>query len=166
MMRWLFMAAALAAGLGACSPSDQKAAQTSGPPVAIKMQSSLVARDAVEKAVAAFKEACSPLNEHWRDVKEIRVDVTDEFADHRLKRGWKAYVHVAVRLSEDPATLPAANDQAGVVAGHTLHYDLGGGSEPGMLGSKRASQMLCGMPISNSGADTFKAVPAMDVLKY
>jgi len=53
-----------------------------------------------------------------------------------------------------------------VIAGHTSDFDIGGGPEPGVLGTKRVSQFLCGMPIAERGEQTFKPIPALSFIRY
>lgn len=154
----LVVAAALL--LGAVSARAQT------PPVDISITQNVLPRDDVAKAVDVFKRACSPLNQYWADIKSIGVEVAPEVAEYRLEKGWNANIHITVKVPDDPRVIPKFDRRTGVIAGHTLHYDIGGGRDPGMFGGKRVSQMLCGMPISDRGADTFVRLPELSFLQY
>src|SRR5688500_8965916 len=127
------------------------AAGAQEPPVNVSIQGNALPREDVLRAVEVFKRNCSPLNRYWADIEAINVAVREEFAAYRLAKGWKATIHVTIAVPDNPRLIPKADGRIGVIAGHTLHYNLGGGAEPGMFGSKRVSQMLCGMPISDRG---------------
>jgi hypothetical protein len=116
-------------------------------------------------ALNTFRQNCRPLGDQfWNDVTEARVEVDEETANHRLSRGWKANVHLALKYADNPQVGPATASEAGVLAGHTLHYDLGGGQTPGFLASKRSSQYLCGLAVDPNGGDVFASVPALKFL--
>lgn len=123
-------------------------------------------REEVSRAIELFRQACKPLGDerYWSELVEIKVESGVEYAPHRLARGWSTGLHLALRIPDRPTRIPAHDDRTGVIAGHTLHYDLGGGKTPGFLSSKRVSQFLCGAPVSQEGSDTFKAVPALSIL--
>ena len=134
--------------------------------VTVDNQTSMSGAD-IDRAFDIFKRNCSPLDRYWSDIQTVRITVRTEYgADHRLAKGWKTAIHLAIVVPQNPRLIPAANNRVGVIAGHTLHYHLGGGSEPGMMGTKRVSQFLCGMPIADNGHDTFKAVPELAFLRY
>ncbi|MCQ1836223.1 hypothetical protein [Neorhizobium galegae] len=114
----------------------------------------------VVEAVRIFREKCRPLGDAaWEDVTKVEADVFEEYAGHRLKRGWKYTLHLAVHYADAPKVGPAFSEEAGVLSGHVLHYDLGGGQTPGFLAAKRSSQFLCGVPIDHKGSDVFVPVP-------
>lgn len=116
-------------------------------------------------ALDTFRRNCRPLGyEFWSDVTNIKVEIVDELAPHRLARGWHANVHLALKYSDDPQVGPAFASGTGVLAGHTLHYDLGGGSTPGYLASKQSSQYLCGLSFNANGDDVFEGVPELKFL--
>ncbi|EAB6718104.1 hypothetical protein BO068_005229 [Escherichia coli] len=132
----------------------------------VEIQGDAFDRETVEKVLVEFWKACKPLAQHLEDVHTIRVETGEEFAQHRLDKGWKKSFHIAIPLSEELTSLPKSDPEIGAIAGHTLHYHLGGGSQPGMLGSKRVSQKLCGMTVANDGSDTFKKVPSLRLIHY
>lgn len=120
--------------------------------------------DALE-AIDLFRQACRPLGgEFWGDVTAIAVTIDKEYADHRLALGWDNTLSLELSYSDDPQYGPASASGTGVLAGHTLHYDLGGGKKPGFLASKRSSQYLCGLPFDANGNDVFVGVPQLKVL--
>jgi hypothetical protein len=136
------------------------------PVVNITIKAEPLKREDVGRAIEIFKRACTPLNRYWTDIQTIDVEVSPEFADFRLEKGWKANIHVMIRVPDNPRLIPRSDSRIGAIAGHVLHYNLGGGRDPGMFGSKRVSQMLCGMPITDRGADTFKSIPDLGFLRY
>jgi hypothetical protein len=136
------------------------------PEVSISIRGGSLSREDVLKAIEVFKDVCAPLNRHWSDVKGMEVEAMGEYAPHRLAKGWTTGIFVRVKLPDKLSSLPNYDDRVGVISGHTLHYNLGGGSDPGIFGSKRVSQLLCGMPIGDSGQDTFKSIPALRFLRY
>jgi len=136
------------------------------PGVNITINDDALKQEDVGRAIEIFKRACTPLNRYWADIQTIDVEVSREFADFRLEKGWKANVHVMVRVPDNPRLVPRSDRRIGAIAGHVLHYSLGGGRNPGMFGSKRVSQMLCGMPINGRGDDTFKSIPDVGFLRY
>lgn len=123
-------------------------------------------REEVDHAIALFRQSCKPLGDepYWSELVEIKVDTGVEFAPHRLERGWSTEFHLMLRVPDRPTRIPTFDDSIGIIAGHTLHYDLGGGKTPGFLSSKRVSQFLCGGPVNQDGRNTFTSVPAMSVL--
>lgn len=115
--------------------------------------------------IEAFKDACRPLgSDYWDDIEEVSLEVKKEVVSDRQSRGWTTSFHLALKYSEHPTHGPAFAPGIGVLAGHTLHYQLGGGKKPGYLAIKRSSQYLCGLPSSENGNDVFKAVPAFMLL--
>ena len=119
----------------------------------------------VRAALTVFRNACRPLGtEFWDDVEEVTVNIQKEVADHRLARGWDPSFQLALKYAENPKRGPSFASGTGVLAGHTLHYSLGGGRTPGYLASKRSSQYLCGLAISPNGEDVFQSVQALDIL--
>jgi hypothetical protein len=123
-------------------------------------------REEVDRAITLFRQACKPLGDerYWSELVEVKVETGAEYAPHRLARGWSTGLHLMLRVPDRPTRIPTYDDSTGVIAGHTLHYDLGGGKTPGFLSSKRVSQFLCGAPVSQDGSESFKAVPGMSVL--
>ena len=111
-------------------------------------------------ALEIFRRNCRPLGEEfWSDVTEARVDIRQETAPHRLARGWKADVHLSLKYSDEPQVGPSYASGAGILRGHTLHYNLGGGETPGFLATKQSSQYLCGLSFDDKGDDLFVPVP-------
>lgn len=131
----------------------------------VDIKSSKYSKEDAADIVAMFRRNCRPLgNEFWADVGEVNVSISDEYAEHRLARGWTTNIHLSIKYSDNPNTGPAYAAGTGVLAGHTLHYDLGGGSSPGYLATKRSSQYLCGLSISDDGSDVFEPVPEFSAL--
>src|SRR5687768_7293396 len=81
------------------------------PVVKINLHSSTLGRDQVQKAVDIFKENCSPLNKHWADITSIDVTVQEDFAEHRLARGWKTQIKIEIKVPAKPRSIPAYVDQ-------------------------------------------------------
>jgi len=120
----------------------------------------------VDKAIDVFRQNCQPLGgKGWSDISKVEAEVSEEYAPHRTAKGWKTTVFLKLRLSNDPKIIPAADRDAGVIAGQTLHYAIGGGTSPGYFATKRSSQLLCGLPVNDRGGDEFKAVPAFSFLE-
>ncbi len=103
-------------------------------------------------------------HEFWSDVTEISVEIAEETADHRLARGWKNTLFLSLKYADNPQVGPAYASGTGVLAGHTLHYDIGGGETPGFLATKRSSQYLCGLPFNTNGNSIFVDVPQFKFL--
>lgn len=119
----------------------------------------------VEKAIGLFRRNCLPLGgEFWGDVIEIEATLAEETALYRQERGWKNSITLRVQYSDDPKFGPSIASGAGVLAGHSLFYILGGGDTPGFFASKRASQYLCGQSFSDRGDDLFTEVPELSFL--
>ncbi len=135
------------------------------PPLLI--EGSGFSRDEVLRAIASFRKACRPLGDdyYWSELVEVRAETGIEFAPHRLARGWTTGLHLALRVPDRPTRIPTYDDSTGVIGGHTLHYDLGGGQTPGFLSSKRVSQFLCGAPVNQDGKNTFTNVPELGILR-
>lgn len=120
----------------------------------------------VEKAIEVFRQNCQPLGgKGWSDISKVEAEVSEEYAPHRTAKGWKTTVFLKLRLTNDPKIIPADDRDAGVIAGQTLHYAIGGGTSPGYFATKRSSQLLCGLPVNDRGGDEFKAVPAFSFLE-
>lgn len=156
-MKRLFTAAALACASPALAAT---------PPIEITQTDPSIPEGEIREAVRVFLENCSPLNGYLADFQTIKVRTGREFADHRLSRGWKTDIHITLTVPDQPRYVPKFDPRTHLIAGHTLHYHIGGGSSPGILGSKRSSQMLCGLPIDQNGSDTFKSVPGLSLIRY
>lgn len=136
------------------------------PPVSFAIRSQTVSQADAERVIAVFKENCAPLREYWDELEGVEVEVRDdELATNRLEKGWKTRVQLRLKVPENPRLIPVYDPRTGVIAGHTLYYDVGSGREPGMFASKRVSQLLCNLPINQDG-DTFVSIPGFDFLKY
>ncbi len=119
----------------------------------------------VQVAIDQFRRNCRPLGaEFWGDVEEISAQIYKEYAEHRLARGWTTTMSLALKFSRDPKYGPAFASGTGVLAGQTLHYDLGGGITPGFLAIKRSSQYLCGLAFSHDGDQLFVPVEGLKFL--
>ncbi len=115
-------------------------------------------------AIDIFRRKCQPLGgEFWGDVTSIQVEISEESANYRRARGWKNSVWLRLNYSQDPKFGPSFASGAGVLAGHTLHYFLGGGETPGFFASKQSSQYLCGLSFAE-GKDIFVDVPEFKFL--
>lgn len=131
----------------------------------IEIKGSDFDRPTIQRIVDVFMQACPRLRNGQSDIQTIRIETNAEYAEHRLKRGWKTGIHIAIPLPQTLQTLPEFDDRVGVIAGHTLHYDIGSGITPGILGQKRVSHLLCDMPIAE-GSDSFKPVTAFEFIAY
>ncbi|WP_342162143.1 hypothetical protein [Methylobacterium sp. SD21] len=136
------------------------------PTFVISMRTSKISEADVRRAVQIFWRNCQPLSSYTSDIKQIAVDVSDEWADFRLARGWKISIEATVRVPDDPKEIPRYDPRVHVISGNNLFYNIGGGATPGFTSGKRAAQLLCGLPITQNGSDTFKAVPELDFIKY
>jgi hypothetical protein len=118
-------------------------------------------RTTIDEALAAFMQSCAPLTtEYWSDVVTAVARVHQEtYARARLERyGWRREIDIEIAISDHPKTIPRRFD----VAGHTLHFALGGGTSPGIVGAMRV-QGLCAMSTVR-GDDSFKPVPELAVI--
>jgi hypothetical protein len=118
-------------------------------------------RSTIDEALALFVRSCAPLTtEYWVDVVSATASVYSETYDKaRLERyGWRREIEVAILIKDHPAVIPRRFD----VASQTIHFVLGGGTSPGILGSKNG-QALCEMGAAR-GAEGFKSVPALAVI--
>jgi hypothetical protein len=118
-------------------------------------------RSAIDAALAAFVRSCAPLTtDYWGDVVWATATVYSEtYAKQRLERyGWRREIAIAVLIKDHPTSIPRRFD----VAAHTLHFSLGAGRSPGIVGAKDA-QALCAMG-SARGAEGFKSVPELVVI--
>lgn len=131
----------------------------------IEIQGSEYDADLIAQIVTDFLAECPRLKKGVTDIRTIKVKTSSEYAEHRLKRGWKTNIHISIALPDKLDALPAFDDRVGVIAGHTLHYDIGGGKTPGFLGQKLVSHFLCDMKLMQ-GSDSFKAVPAFASISY
>lgn len=113
-------------------------------------------------AVEALRRNCRPLgDEFWEDVTKIQVTIEEETADYRTAHGWKNSMYLMLKYSDAPKFGPSYATGAGILAGHTLHFVLGGGWEPGIFVGKRSSQYLCGLSFKADGSDLFLPVPQL-----
>ncbi len=122
----------------------------------------------VTRAFDIFKANCPPINGAWgRDIESIRIRTLRERADFRLAKGWTTNIYIQIVVAKNPRHIPALDTRHMVhLAGNTMHYAIGGGSEPGILTTGRKSEILCGMPVSDGNRHTFKPVPALSFLRY
>ncbi len=80
---------------------------------------------------------------------------------------WTTNIQIEIVVTKNPRHIPALDTRHTVhLAGNTMHYAIGGGSEPGILATGRKSEILCGMPVSDGNRHTFKPVPALSFLRY
>lgn len=135
------------------------------PTISIERKTDAISEADVAKAVETFKEACKPLGgAYWGDVVSVSAEAFEEYASFRLDLGWKHTLHLAIKLSDKPEAMPEFNDDIGVLAGQNLHYDIGSGSKTGFFASKRASQLLCSLPVDEAGNDVFHDEEAFSFL--
>ena len=135
------------------------------PSVSVERKTEAFSDSEITQALDTFKASCKPLGAaYWGDVESVSVEAFEEYATFRLDLGWKHTVHLAIKLSEKPEAMPEFNDDIGVLAGQTLHYDLGAGKKTGFFASKRASQLLCGLPVDEAGNDVFQDEKAFSFL--
>ncbi|WP_332117254.1 hypothetical protein [Azorhizobium caulinodans] len=131
----------------------------------VEFKTSGFAQADFDKALEAFRTLCKPLGTSgWSDVVEVQGEFFDEYAAHRRAKGWTKTLSLRIKLANPPLKLPASDDRVGVVGGHVLYFDIGGGKEPGVFSSKRVSQFVCGFPISAQGSDVFTPDPAFAFL--
>lgn len=151
--------------LGACGSEPIAAVETPPQaPVQWNLQAKSVSQADAERALDIFLKTCPELGRKaGGDIERIRVRTADEYAEHRLARGWKTNFEVSVELRDDLKTLPSFALDGSALSGQTLGFNLGGGQEPGIMSGKRAAQALCGLP-AGDGADTFKSVSALGFL--
>lgn len=138
------------------SPATTTGGQTAPVDIVISDEGGRLPRADVERAISEFRQICQPLGgAMWSDLRAINAEVFAESADYRLAKGWKTTIRLRLTVPDYPSKIPATSEQTGVIAGHVLYYYIGGGREPGFFASKRASQYLCGMRVTQVGADEF-----------
>lgn len=119
----------------------------------------------VTDAISIFRSNCLPLGgEFWGDVTEVRAVVHEEHAPYRLAQGFKNTLTLRIKYADDPRYGPVSGTGVGMIAGHWLTYDLGGGPTPGYFADKKASQYLCGLSFSPKGDSLFINVPELSIL--
>ncbi len=136
------------------------------PPIKFTFDDDSITRDDAKRAIDIFLENCSPLNKYLRDFQEINVRVGKKIVDYQPEMGWTSEIHIQMTVPDEPNYVPRYDPRTHVIAGHTLHYFIGGGNRPGIVGAKRSSQMLCGLPIDQNGSVTFKSVPDLSLIRY
>lgn len=126
------------------------------PEVVISGDPTLLPRSDVEQAISEFRRICQPLGgAMWSDLQSANAEVFSEYVDYRLAKGWKTTILLKLTVPDRPIKIPELSTLTGVIAGHVLYYYIGGGREPGFFARKRASQYLCGMRVTQVGADEF-----------
>jgi hypothetical protein len=116
-------------------------------------------------AINMLRRNCRPLgSEFWPDVVHITATFEKEEVERRQALGWLNSLELQIRYSDEPTTGPGYASGAGVLAGQTLYYRLGGGDRPGFFVSKRSSQYMCGLSFDDSGADLFVDVPGLNFI--
>ena len=119
----------------------------------------------VLQMIQIFRGNCLPLGgSFWSDVTEVHAELVQETADYRLARDFRTTLNLRLKYADDPVFGPTIGTQVGVMAGHTLSYDLGGGPTPGYFASKKISQYLCGLSFDPNGSSIFVDVPELSVL--
>ena len=147
----------------AADPMPTPVQISSSPPTTLTVKAGNYTPEDAKTALDIVRKNCPLLDSAWDDVASVEVEVFEEFAAHRSSKGWKHTVGLRIRLSDNPLRMRALDEKYGA-AGHVLHYALGGGTMPGMFATKRISQALCGLEVSESGADVFAAVPELSYL--
>lgn len=124
-------------------------------------------RQMAERAAAILLEECPRLVGNWKHVVGAAatyeafecpmVERERHCMNYRAEDyGWPGAVYVQIRLSD---AMPAVGGLSpGQVAGHTMHFWLGGGSKPGITVSKGITKWMCGLGDRSSSDDAF--IPA------
>ena len=121
----------------------------------------------IKKALEEFIKVCRP-GSYWKDLTDIKIEAFQEYAPHRLAKGWKTTLHLSAKVPEYPERIPTVTPGAKgiLMTGHTLHYDLGGGTSPGFFAGKDAAKWICGMhETMGTGADAFVPAPSLSFLR-
>lgn len=135
------------------------------PQVEIKIGAAGYSEADARLALETFRRNCRPLgDDFWSDVENVTIEIKEESAPYRIAMGWKTSLHLALTYSQNPQFGPRFASGPGLLAGHTLHYYVGGGSNPGFLSGKKSAQYLCGQAFHPNGDDTFVAVPEFSAL--
>lgn len=144
------------APLRAAAPAEAIAEADAAVEMTISDEGARLSRAEVERAISEFRRICQPLGgAMWSDIRAVSAEVFAESASYRLAKGWKTTIMLKLTVPDYPQKIPMTSEQTGVIAGHVLYYFIGGGREPGFFASKRASQYLCGMRVTQVGADEF-----------
>jgi len=136
------------------------------PQIDIETEGGTLTRSDVERAVNIFLKHCPFLSQYREDLAMFKVLVKPEYIHERLQRGWKTEIYITIKISDRPNAVPARIRGIGQTAGQYLYFNIGGGETPGVTGTKRMSQFICGLPPNRRGIDSFRPIPELSFLEY
>lgn len=161
MRNGLIVAALL---LSACGGEERAALEPAkAPTVEWSLKSPAISQAQAQRALDVFLAACPQLAAGMGDIEEIAVKTDQEYAEHRLAKGWKTGFEISIALKDDLKSLPAFVGDGEALSGQTLPFNLGGGEQAGVMSGKRAAQAICGLP-DGSGTDTYRPLPQLSFL--
>ena len=118
----------------------------------------------IKKSIEIFFKACPKLKGYWLDIDSVSadpyIDAGGEFEYRTEQYGWQHWIHVTMQVSDNPKNIPNRIR----AAGHTLHYNLGGGVRPGIIFKKKQSGDVCGISMRDDGADGFIEIPDLNIV--
>jgi len=114
----------------------------------------------IKRANFQLFQNCPDLWSYWPDVASAKVEIETSFGARKEQLGWKNELHYQVKIKQETKAIPAKFR----AWGHTLHYYLGAGKDPGIVIQKRESQLVCGIQPKSDGIDLFISVPELSFL--
>ena len=118
-----------------------------------------------KKAIKVFASNClSLMTAHATDIELISVQGIHEKSDYGCvdyrceDYGWIKTLHVEIKIKDEPTTFSGPMVR---IAGHTLHFWIGGPSNPGYTTTK--FPQVCGVD-EVRGHDVYVSVPEMKSL--
>ena len=111
-------------------------------------------REKVEKGVALFRNTCVFLIRFWSDVEKATANLKRVLylSPSAKDRGWGEVVEVEVKVKLRPEHHQELIDWSAF--GHTLHYRIGAGKQPGIEAAKGPASKLCSIPAEKEGWKT------------
>lgn len=152
---WLFALLAMAA----CSDSggSQKTLK-----IQVEQTVSESDKDMIGRAADALFRHCPDLGRYVNDIESAEAAITN-LAAHSYqaeKYGWTRMITIEIKIKQDASRIPAEYR----AWGHTLRYQLGGGSSPGLTANKDQARLLCGLAPGND-TDAFASIPVLTLIK-
>lgn len=120
-------------------------------------------RDQMQAALAQLKTSCAPLfTDYADDIESIKIngDSADcsQPGDYKCDEyGWGQRIKINVKITGDRKVIPVKYR----ARGHTLHYWLGAGRQPGIMSLKDQSKYVCEWSHTPTGSSYFVSVPEL-----
>lgn len=112
-------------------------------------------KDKLEELLYYFQSQCDGWNKYPNAIESAEISIRkfekskyELYAQEEL--GWYTEVELSIKI-KNAANFPA---DLRMVPGHTLHYFIGGGKEPGILMIKDVSALFLGIPETSINPST------------